>query len=193
MFISLEGIDGAGKSTVAEAIAEELPGEVMLTSEPTDNWTGRQVRRALSSSTPEFVDFFLFMADRTNHIENLIRPVDESGGLVISDRYADSTYAYQSVQLGDSLDNPIQWMKTVMAPWNYEPDITIFIDISVNTALERADGEEKYETRDMLEQVQENYYDLLNAEQERFIVVDGEQPQADVIDEVVGIVKEIYA
>jgi len=188
-FITAEGLDGAGKTLVVKAIKRKFDAET--TCEPSEFWTGKQVRKALRNDTPAFTDFFLFMADRHYHIEEYIKPHLENGNIVVSDRFTDSTFAYQPVQLQDELDDPVDWMAKVMAPWNIRPDLTIYLDISVDTALERADGEEKYEKREMLEQVKQNYsyiHDL--RDEDEYAVVDGEQSKKEVREEVLDIVQD---
>ncbi|AGC34467.1 thymidylate kinase [Haloarcula virus HVTV-2] len=189
-FITVEGLDGAGKTLVVKAIKRKFDAET--TCEPSEFWTGKQVRKALRSETPAFTDFFLFMADRHYHIEEFIKPKVENGQLVVSDRFSDSTLAYQPVQLQDELENPVEWMSDVMAPWKFMPDLTIYLDVSVDTALERADKEEKYEKRETLEQVKENYEYLINRDVDdpTYRVVDGEQSKKDVREEVLAIVEE---
>lgn len=191
MFVTVEGLDGSGKSTVIDAITQQYP-DVTTTAEPSELWTGKQVRTCLSDeeSNP-LTDFYFFMGDRVNHIEETIKPVDERGGLVVSDRYADSTRAYQPVSLAetpyfDSQTEAKLFIEETMAKWRYEPDVTIYIDISVDTAIERADGDEKYENREFLEQVKQNYDALVEAERDRFIVVDGEQPEGPMVRKAVS-------
>jgi dTMP kinase len=191
MFTTLEGLDGSGKSTVVEAIKEEYPNAV-ATAEPSELWTGKQVRKCLSDKSVEpLTDFYFFMGDRVQHIEETVRPADEQGKLVVSDRYTDSTRAYQPIALGqsdhfDSQTAAKLFIEQTMAPWDYEPDMTIYLDISVDTALERCDEGEKYEKREFLEQVKENYDALVESESERFIVIDGEQSKDAVKREVLS-------
>ncbi|AGM11703.1 TMP kinase [Halovirus HCTV-5] len=189
-FITVEGLDGAGKTLVVKAIKRKFGA--VTTCEPSEFWTGKQVRKALRSDTPAFTDFFLFMADRHYHIEEFIKPHLETGKVVVSDRFTDSTFAYQPVQLQDELDDPVDWMAGVMSPWNIRPDLTIYLDISVDTALERSDGEEKYEKREMLEQVKENYSYMMDlADEKEYAVVDGEQSKKEVREEVLDIVQDV--
>jgi len=189
--ISVEGLDGSGKTTVIEAIKEEYPNSV-TTSEPSELWTGKQVRRCLSDETIDpLTDFYFFMGDRVQHIVEEVKRADEAGKLVVSDRYADSTRAYQPVGLGqsrhfDSQTTAKLFIERTMAPWDYEPDLTIYLDISVDTALERCDGEEKYEKREFLEEVKQNYDALVEAERERFVVIDGEQSKDEVARQAVA-------
>jgi len=190
MFVTIEGLDGSGKSTVLDAITERYPGAV-TTSEPSDLEYGQLVRRNLSQDTDPIVDFYLFMADRRDHIEQRVRPADESGKLVVSDRYADSTRAYQPVALageGKPFDSPWEaklFIEQTMASWNYEPDLTLYIDISPETAIERAAGDEKYEKRQFLEQVHDNYKALADTT-ERIVTIDGEQSKEAVATSALG-------
>lgn len=191
MFVTLEGLDGSGKSTVLDAITDRYPGAV-TTSEPSDRKYGTLVRENLSEEeSHELVDFYLFMADRVDHIKHRVEPADEAGKLVVSDRYADSTRAYQPVamaEFGDAFKS--QWhakefIERTMAPWNYEPDLTLYIDISVDTAVARADGDEKYEKQEFLEEVKKNY-DALADTTDRIVRVDGEQEPEAVASSALG-------
>lgn len=187
-FITVEGIDGAGKTLAVKAIREEF--DAVTTQEPSEFWTGKQVRKALRNETPAFTDFFLFMADRHYHIEEKIKPALRDRELVVSDRFHDSTLAYQPVQLQDELEYPQQWMERVMAPWNLVPDLTIFLDVTLDTAMSRLDGDEKYERIEMLEGVAANYEQLRDRFTERYVTVDAEQSKGEVRDEVLGIVRD---
>lgn len=184
MFVTIEGLDGAGGTTLTQALKEEYPTAV-TTREPSSRQYGSIVRERLSQDTEPMLDFLLFMADRFDHINEVITPADEAGRLVVSDRYADSTRAYQPVALtGDNAPFNSLWeakhfIEFVMEPWNYEPDLTLYLDISVDTALDRADGDEKYEKRAFLEQVRENY-DALCESKERIVRVDAERSPEEV-------------
>lgn len=193
MFVTVEGLDGAGGTTVVENIREDFP-HARTTSEPSELWTGETLRKCLQSDTEPLVDFYYFMADRVNHIENTIKPNDGENTLVVSDRYADSTRAYQPVALTetDHFDSQTQaklFIEDTMSMWRYEPDLTVYLDISVDTAIERSDGSEKYEKRQFLEQVKENYDALVANEPERFAVIDGEQSKEDVREDVLDVIR----
>ena len=183
-FCTTEGVDGSGKSTVMEAITEHYPNAV-TTSEPSEMWTGKQVRRCLSDeSIDPLTDFYFFMGDRVHHIQNTVVPAVRRGGFVISDRYADSTRAYQPVALAESeyFETQAQakfFIEQTMDPWNYEPELTLYIDVSVDTAIERCDEDEKYEKREFLEEVKKNY-DALAETQNRIVRIDGEQSKEGV-------------
>jgi dTMP kinase len=194
-FTTIEGIDGSGGTTLVEEL-EEIYADCVTTAEPSGREYGQLVRRNLGDeSTDPLVDFYLFMADRRDHIERVIEPADRRGKFVISDRYADSTRAYQPITLsGESSAKPFDssweakmFIEQTMARWNKEPDLTLYVDISVDTAIERSSGDEKYENREMLKQVKENY-DAIADTQERVVRVDGEQPIDEMVDDAIEII-----
>lgn len=191
MLISTEGLDGSGTTTLTEGLANQLSHTVQ-TQEPTDLEYGKIIRRNLSDeeSSP-LIDFYLFMADRADHINRRIKPAEEQGKLVITDRYADSTRAYQPIALTadngpfDSSWEAKLFIEQTFSFWDYEPDLTIYLDISVDTAIERLDGVEKFENRQFLEQVKDNY-DALADTTERIVRIDGEQSKDEVLRSAIG-------
>jgi dTMP kinase len=194
-FISVEGLDGAGGTTLVKEL-KGIYADCVTTAEPSKREYGQLVRRNLGDeSTDPLVDFYLFMADRRDHIERVIEPADRRGKFVISDRYADSTRAYQPITLsGESSAKPFDssweakmFIEQTMARWNKEPDLTLYVDISVDTAIERSSGDEKYENREMLKQVKDNY-DAIADTQERVVRVDGEQPIDEMVDDAIEII-----
>lgn len=190
-FVTIEGLDGSGKTTVTDAIEARFD-DVERTQEPSELWTGKQVRRAISNSSEDvhpFTTFYLFMADRKHHIEKQIRPALEAGRLVVSDRYADSTLAYQPVALGAYLQKPQTYMRSVMRPWNLEPDLTLFLDTPIEDCVARMDGTEEYEHREFLEQVQANYDTLMTMESHRVAYIDGAQSEAAMVSDAVDAVE----
>ena len=191
VFVTIEGIDGAGKTTAADAIEEEFKS-VVRTQEPSDLWTGKQVRRAISneSDTHPLTTFFLFMADRAYHINERIDAALNDGMVVVSDRYSDSTLAYQPVALEDHLQYPQRYMEAVMEPWNLEPDVTIFLEVSVDTAIERVAGNEEYENPEFIRDVKTNYEQLRTRFSNRYATVDAEQSPEAVCEDVLAIVRE---
>ncbi|NLD57012.1 MAG: dTMP kinase, partial [Methanomicrobiales archaeon] len=100
MLITLEGIDGSGKSTLHASLKELLPDlDPLFTREPGATWVGDQVRRAIKERSDPITEATLFVADHAEHLATVVRPALAEGRLVISDRYSDSRYAYQSVTL----------------------------------------------------------------------------------------------
>lgn len=174
-FVTFEGIDGSGKTTVSRLVAKTLEarGEnVFWTGEPTRQWTGEAVRRSYADDVGPLAESFLFLADRAAHQEEIRRHVDE-GELVLCDRYADSTYAYQGARLRGILDRPIPFLRGVTEPWLLRPDLTLLLRVPAALGLRRiADRPEKvrFEQLAFLRQVARNYDGL--ARSRRFVVLD---------------------
>lgn len=186
--VAVEGIDGAGKSTVVDTlgdVVEEMDHEAVITKEPTDMWTGDAVYDALTDDDmPATADFAMFVADRVKHVDERIVPALEDGKVVITDRYAGSTRAYQTHRIADendmSYDEARRWMEDMFDPWNVEPDLTIYIDIDVDTAMERCGQEDKYEKRENLETVKSAYDDMYGSCDPGVRVLDGTRARAAV-------------
>ena len=141
ILIAIEGIDGAGKSTLAQAVSaflEENGFDILLTREPGHSALGKEIRELVQTQTMPIssrAEFLLFAADRAQHFTELIIPALQQNRLVISDRIADSSLAYQGY--GRGLDTQI--LRTINA-WAMEsivPHLTIFVRVPVPTALER--------------------------------------------------------
>ena len=143
MFISFEGIEGSGKSTAQRLLAEHLQGlgyDPLLPREPGGCALGRSLRpilldartRGLSSRA----ELYLFLADRAQHVAEVIRPALEAGQTVLCDRYADSTLAYQGY--GRGLDPEHLRRINDMATGGLMPDLTLLLDLPVHCGLERA-------------------------------------------------------
>jgi len=193
LFITVEGIDGTGKTTLVNGLAEELE-DVRKTAEPCELWTGRQVRRAITneSDVSAVTTFYLFMADRMHHINNIVKPALHSGKTVISDRYADSSRVYQSLLLADDVDNPEQFLRQSMTPWNFEADLTLLIDLDPEKAIERVEADERYEKLEFLEEVAEGYDELAESEEhgDRIVRIDGDQSKDGMIGDAVEAIRD---
>jgi dTMP kinase len=141
MLIVIEGIDGAGKSTLAQSLAQQLQKDghsVLLTKEPGGSKLGKQLRTILQTQpipiTP-IAEYLLFAADRAQHIEQVVKPALEKGIIVISDRMADSSLAYQGY--GRGIDrNHIRSINT-WAMQNVQPNIVFYLKINAAQAIER--------------------------------------------------------
>ncbi len=174
--ITLEGIDGTGKSSITKMLKAKFP-EAVFTREPTQSWTGKAVKRAIESDTDPLAELFLFVADHAEHIAKIIRPALGDGRIVISDRYSDSRYAYQGTTLSHIFDNTIEWLQCIHRGWTIVPDLTILLTIDPGIAVLRCGirGEyTKYEKTEFLKTVQENYLKLAEKEPQRFVVIDAE-------------------
>ena len=190
--ITLEGIDGSGKSTITERLKNHPSlSDVVFTREPTKNWIGKAVEQAIQSDTDQIAEFFLFTSDHAEHIAKLIKPSLENGHNIISDRYLDSRCAYQGATLSDRFEDPIKWIKSIHKGWTVIPNLTIFLDIDPEFATERCGNrgqQTKFEKMEFLQQVYDNYQKLIIEEPERFAVVDSNQPIEEVEKEVVDVI-----
>ncbi|HJH30805.1 MAG TPA: dTMP kinase [Methanosarcinaceae archaeon] len=198
--ITLEGIDGSGKSTVLERLkAHPAMSRVVFTREPTTCWIGEAVEHAIHSDTDHLAELFLFTADHAEHISKVIQPALEDGKTMISDRYSDSRYAYQGVTLGDRFDDPIKWIQSIHSGWTIVPDKTILFDIDPKIAVGRCGnrGEQtKFEKIGFLERVRANYLRLAEEDPGRFMIVDTDRPiekiEADVVELLTSVVQALY-
>ena len=123
MLITIEGIDGSGKSTLVARLQRLLDDlDPILTREPGSTWVGESVRRAIAERMDPITEALLFCADHAAHTDTLIRPALDAGKLIISDRYSDSRFAYQPVVLDGLLPDPLLWLRQIHAGWSIRPD-----------------------------------------------------------------------
>ena len=210
LLITLEGIDGSGKSTVARHIAsrlyERMPEKrLVFTAEPTMGEAGRILRSQLSlpmedndmpSPARHMKELFLFMADHADHLARLIDPSLKEGAIVISDRYADSTAAYQGVTLRGLVPDPVQWIRSIYSPWNLLPDMTLLFALDPELALKRIRSrpeQEKFERPGFLREVDGNFRRLAAQEPERFVLIDASQDPDCVADEAVRAILDLVS
>jgi len=186
MLITLEGLDGSGKTSCWEQLqAAELPGEVVFTREPTRSWYGEAVRRSIQDEEADsLAELFLYTADHAAHLVDLVQPALDRDAAVISDRYSDSRFAYQGATLADRFPDAVGFVQDGHQPWTRPPDATIYLDVDPETGAERSGATNKFETAAYLETVQQNYERLIEAEPERFVRIDATQPQDAVIANV---------
>ena len=198
-FITFEGIDGSGKSTQLEILANGLRSrgtDVLTTREPGGTSLGRKLREVFlesEESVTPLAELLLFAADRAQHVEYLIKPALEAGRTVISDRYADATAAYQGAGRGF----PVTTIHKVieLATGGLRPDLTLFFDLPIETALARTRGRgEKgnrmdQESAEFYTRVREEYLAIAESEPERFKVVNADGG----VEEVSARVAEIVA
>lgn len=202
-FITFEGIDGSGKSTVAGMAAESLG--YVLTAEPTEGPVGMELRRATERGDGCIVEALLFTADRYNHTEDIRKWLAEGKG-VISDRYLHSTIAYQLAELrqrakrngeewnDDTKSRWREWLVGINRPASITPDLTILIDVDVETALARAGGRRQlanFEKKELLELVRKNYLELAGDGRWNFAVIDGSMEIGRVLEEAVREIERI--
>ncbi|MFC7156723.1 dTMP kinase [Halomarina halobia] len=191
MLITLEGIDGSGKTTAWEALRDVYP-DAVFTREPTTSWYGEAVRRSLADDDADpLADLFLFTADHADHLSRVVRPALDEGRLVVSDRYSDSRYAYQGAALSGVVERPVEYIRGIHGPFTRPPDATIYLDVDPRVGAERAGANDKFEHAGYLAAVQENYERLIGYEPERFVRVDGERPPEEVLESVESAVERI--
>ncbi|QLG61467.1 dTMP kinase [Halorarum salinum] len=185
MLITLEGLDGSGKTTAWEALHDVYPGAT-FTHEPTDSWYGRAVRRSEGEEAADpLAELFLFTADHADHLSRVVRPALAEGNLVVSDRYTDSRYAYQGASLADtSVERPLEYVRGIHQAFTREPDATIYFDLDPETAAARAGATNKFERAEFLAEVRANYERLVDAEPGRFVRVDASRSPEQVLDSV---------
>lgn len=190
--ITLEGIDGTGKSSIAELLKKSVP-EAVFTREPTKSWIGKAVKRSIESDGDPLAELFLFVADHAEHIAKVIRPALSEGKIVISDRYSDSRYAYQGVTLSDKFDDALEWVQGLHRGWTVVPKLTILFTIDPAAAVSRCGvrGEKtKFETLEFLKKVQDNFLRLAREEPCRFVIINAGKELDTVGLEVEAKVRE---
>lgn len=192
-FITLEGIEGVGKSTNLAAMAEQLRRAnitVVVTREPGGTPLAEELRRVVLHATEplsESTELLLMFAARSIHVEQLIRPALARGDWVLCDRFTDATRAYQ----GGGRGQPMARIET-LADWvhaDVQPDLTVLLDAPVEVALARTRGrgsEDRFEreTRAFFERVRASYLDQARREPRRFLIVDASTPLAQVSQQI---------
>ena len=198
LFITLEGIDGSGKSTQANALGEALNknGNIaILTREPGGSVGAELIRKLLVEGDPDRwspeTEMLLFTAARRDHFEKTIRPALERGKIVISDRFADSTRVYQGATRGD-LRALVDQLHQLMI--GYEPDLTLIIDVdpqeSLARGLARGSGEDRFEDfgLDFQKKLRQGFLKLGNDFDKRCKIIDGTRSVEDISSEILTLV-----
>jgi dTMP kinase len=191
LFITFEGPDGSGKTTQAQLLYEYLQKRgypVFLTREPGGTGIGDQVREVLHSlENTEMLprtEILLYSASRAQLVGQIIRPHLVRGEIVLCDRYADSTLAYQGY--GHGLDLQVLQVITAFATSGLKPDLTIYLDMDVEEGLRRKlaahqTGEAEWNRMDQQElafhrRVRQGYLQMAAAEPERWVIIEAAQP-----------------
>ena len=189
-FITFEGIDGSGKSTQLRLLGNFLHAhgcDALLTREPGGTTLGLRLRAALLDAMEEvdpLTELLVFAADRAQHVRRMLRPALEAGRVVISDRYADATVAYQGAGRGFSPELISQIVQ--LATEGLKPDLTLLFDVSIEESTNRTTrrSNNKTFTRDRLDiehadfhtRVRDAYLQIALAEPERVKLIDTSGP-----------------
>lgn len=190
-FVTIEGGDGSGKSRQLGLLDEYLDSRGvsrLLTREPGDTPLGKQLRKLVLEGRPESLsdetELFLILADRAQHVHEVVRPAIEQGKLVMSDRFVDSTLAYQGY--GRGMDLALLRRLNLVATGGTMPELTIILDCPVEVALARAaerqdrqaSRENRFEAEGVAFQrrVREGFLELAEAEPSRCVVVQSAGP-----------------
>ena len=188
MFVSFEGIDGAGKSTALSVVARRLEAmghHVVCTREPGAMELGAAIRQILLSNDhamPPLSELFLFLADRANHVANLIRPALAAGSWVLCDRFADSTVVYQGYGRGLDLEQ-LRHLNS-LATEQLQPARTILFDLPIelsNARLTKRDRLDQ-ETEQFRERVRKGFLTEAALAPDRWRVVDASQSPDEVAE-----------
>ncbi len=207
MFITIEGIEGSGKSTQIGNIAgylREAGLECLITREPGGTGIGEKIRTILLNRDHHMLDpmaeLLLYTADRAQHIREKILPALQSGMAVVCDRFIDSTIAYQGAARGIG-PQTIHELSRLVLP-DLRPDVTFLLDLSPEVGLLRAwkeiesgnrdGGQSRFEREKIRfhETVREGYLALAAAEPERFRIIDAADPPERVRDAIFSVLRE---
>ena len=193
VFVCFEGGEGSGKSTQARLLSETLRAEsyaVRLTHEPGDTPVGQELRRiVLSPETGALsprTEALLYIADKAEHVDTVVQPALDRGEVVITDRYVDSTLAYQGAgrDLAPAdLEQVARW-----ATHGLRPHLTVVLDLAQEHGLSRFEGRDRIEMEplDFLERAREAFLELAAADPDHYLVLDA---RAD-IDEIAAQVRD---
>lgn len=196
-FVTLEGIDGAGKTTQASIVADMLTSrgyEVFSFREPGSTELGNEVRKLLFNKTLELNDYtelFLFMAARAELINKVLSKA-KPDSIVIGDRFWDSTIAYQHYGKGLSLDIIKQIKNT--PPFSVTPDITFWLDIPIDLSTQREEGDSNISNHNalLLNKVRNGFKAIYESEPERIVKIDGTTDKEAVSNKIIKLIENSY-
>lgn len=197
LFITLEGIDGSGKSTLCKGLAHSLQSlgyETIITRAPGGTPTGAQIRELILHGKLHDIkaELFLFLADRAEHVTTVIKPALDAGKIVICDRFSDSTVAYQ-VQRG--LDQAKVHDLCRYATSGLEPDLTLLVDLDPEIANERIHKARKKDRIEneglyLMTKIRQSYLDLASLHK-RIVTIDGRVSVSELLDTSLDHVRKL--
>ena len=198
VFVCFEGGEGSGKSTQARLLSEWLQGEgyaVRLTHEPGDTPVGVELRRiVLSPETGALsprTEALLYIADKAEHVDEVVQPALDRGEVVVTDRYVDSTLAYQGggrdLAMGD-LEEVARW-----ATHGLRPHLTIVLDLEQQHGLSRFEGRDRIEMEplEFLERARPAFLRLAEADPDHYLVIDARRGIDEIAEQVLAAVRPL--
>ena len=200
-FITIEGIEGMGKSTVIRAIEsylESIDQAFIITREPGGTPMAESIREVLLAHYDEtvtpYTELLMMFAGRCQHVANVIKPALSQGTWVVSDRFTDASYAYQGCGRGmpiESIDALAEWSQDGVAP-----DVTLLLDAPVEVGLSRMQQRDEpdrieREKAVFFEKVRECYLERAKAEPNRFVVIDANQTPDEVAAQAVRVIQSL--
>ncbi len=200
LFITFEGADGCGKTTQLNMLSEYLKEkgfDVVVTREPGAKGLGEKLREILlnyEGVVSDRCEAFLFLADRAQHVDVIVKPAVGLGKIVLCDRHTDSTVAYQGYGRGQDIDR-INLLNNI-ATDGMKPDLTFVFDIDVETSQQRVGSEkDRMESAgmDFHNRVRQGYLKLAENEPNRIKVIDAKKSIPDIHDEVVEIIESFLS
>lgn len=191
MFISLEGIDGSGKSTQARLLVEALGEGTVAIREPGGTEAAERIRELLADpgvAVEPLAELMLFLAARADLTERVIRPALEDGRHVVADRFSDSSVAYQGAARGLGVGEVIGLCDT--ATDGLWPDLTLLLKIDPETGLGRADGEDRFEQEGLglQQQVAAAYEEIAMIASDRVVVIDAGGSVEEIHERIMEVV-----
>lgn len=198
LFITFEGADGCGKTTQIQLLDKylrEKGSETIITREPGAKGLGEKLRKILLNYEGEVsprAESFLFLADRAQHIDCIIKPAIAEGKIVLCDRHTDSTVAYQGYGRGLDL-NRINSLNEI-ATGGLKPDLTIVFDIDVETSMQRVgNNKDRMESAgfEFFNRVREGYLEIAENEPQRVKVINSSDTIENIHKKVVELVNKL--
>ena len=197
MFITFEGIEGSGKSTQIQMLKEFFEKKSLkafFTKEPGSSEIGKGIRSILLNKENKIypqTEIFLIFADRVQHVQEIIKPNLNEGKIVVSDRYYDSSVAYQGQREGISKIEIYELIENLDLP---TPDITFLLDLPANVGLKRAKNRaslDRFESEEISfhEGVRQNYLDLQEQNLNRIVKIDATQSPNEIFSNIIKKIK----
>ena len=197
LFITFEGADGCGKTTQIELLDEYLRKKgykTLITREPGAKGLGEKIREILlnyEGDVSPVCESFLFLADRAQNVDCIVKPAVENGVIVLCDRHTDSTIAYQGYGRGVNMEE-LHNLNNI-ATNGLKPDLTFVFDVDVETSMNRV-GKEKDRMesagKEFFERVRNGFLEIAKKEPERVKVINSAQPIEEIHNQVLGYIKD---